>query len=432
MQIAGRVVPLGKGDYDSATTYNHLDWVRYDGCTWSCKQDNVSGVTPVEGDIWTLVSSKGSKGDTGASVEVAHAKDGKVTTITFSNAETHEELDSVEISDGEDGIGSGDMSKAIFATTEPTRGIVDKAIKLSDGTEEITISDVKSKITAPANATNGKFLKYNGSTWVAGDGATDWDSISDKPDFATVSTSGSYNDLSNKPTIPDAQVQTDWNATSGVSSIANKPDLKTVATSGSYNDLSDKPTIPDAQVQTDWNANSGISSIANKPNLSTVATSGKYDDLIDKPTLFSGSYNDLSDKPTIPTVNNATLTIKQGGDVKGTFTANSNNDVVVELSSGGSGGASSWTDLTGKPFNTVGSDFNTTSNELKLAKAIPTVTDTYSSTSTDAMSGKAVASAISNKANSSTSLSGYGITDAYTKTEIDTQIGDIETLLAAL
>ena len=50
---------------------------------------------------------------------------------------------------------------------------------------------------------------------------------------------------------------------------------------------------------------------------------------------------------------------------------------------------------------------------------IPTVTDTYSSTSTNAMSGKAVASAISNKADKATSLSGYGITDAYTKTEID-------------
>lgn len=39
-------------------------------------------------------------------------------------------------------------------------------------------------------------------------------------ELATVATSGSYNDLSNKPT------------------------LATVATSGSYNDLSDKPTIP--------------------------------------------------------------------------------------------------------------------------------------------------------------------------------------------
>ena len=62
--------------------------------------------------------------------------------------------------------------------------------------------------------------------------------------LATVATSGSYNDLSNKPTIPAAQQQVNWNATSGITSIANKPNLAVVATSGSYNDLSNKPTIP--------------------------------------------------------------------------------------------------------------------------------------------------------------------------------------------
>ena len=37
-----------------------------------------------------------------------------------------------------------------------------------------------------------------------------------------------------------------------------------------------------------------------------------------------------------------------------------------------------------------------------------------------------------NKADKSTTLSGYGITNAYTKTEIDNMIGNIETLLAAI
>lgn len=63
-------------------------------------------------------------------------------------------------------------------------------------------------------------------------------------DLATVATTGSYTDLSNKPTIPAAQVNSDWNATSGKAQILNKPTLATVATSGSYNDLSNKPTIP--------------------------------------------------------------------------------------------------------------------------------------------------------------------------------------------
>lgn len=48
-------------------------------------------------------------------------------------------------------------------------------------------------------------------------------------DLAIVATSGSYNDLSNKPIIPAAQVNSDWNATSGVAQILNKPTLGTAA-----------------------------------------------------------------------------------------------------------------------------------------------------------------------------------------------------------
>lgn len=53
----------------------------------------------------------------------------------------------------------------------------------------------------------------------------------------------------------------------------------------SYNDLIDKPTIPAAQVNSDWNAVSGVAEILNKPTLATVATTGSYNDLIDKPTI---------------------------------------------------------------------------------------------------------------------------------------------------
>lgn len=66
----------------------------------------------------------------------------------------------------------------------------------------------------------------------------------DTTSLSTVATSGSYNDLTDKPTIPAAQVNSDWNAVSGVAQILNKPTLATVATSGSYADLSNKPTIP--------------------------------------------------------------------------------------------------------------------------------------------------------------------------------------------
>lgn len=68
-------------------------------------------------------------------------------------------------------------------------------------------------------------------------GTVEWDDVGNKPNFATVAESGSYNDLTDKPTIPEAPDLTGY---------AKTADLSTVATSGSYEDLTNKPTIPDA------------------------------------------------------------------------------------------------------------------------------------------------------------------------------------------
>lgn len=93
--------------------------------------------------------------------------------------------------------------------------------------------------------------------------------------------------------------------------ITSKPTFATVATSGAYSDLSGKPT------------------------LSAVATSGAYSDLSGTPTLAavatSGAYSDLSGKPTIPTVNNTTITLKQGENVLGTFTVNSATNATITI-----------------------------------------------------------------------------------------------------
>ena len=174
--------------------------------------------------------------------------------------------------------------------------------------------------------------------------------------LATVATSGSYNDLTNKPSIPAAQVNSDWNATSGVAQILNKPTLATVATSGSYDDLSDKPTIPTVNnarltIQKNGttvktftaNASSNVTAnitvptatsdltndsgfitgvawgeVTGKPTFATVATTGSYDDLEDKPTIPAAQVNadwnavsgvaQILNKPTIPTVPSAGTT----------------------------------------------------------------------------------------------------------------------------
>ena len=110
--------------------------------------------------------------------------------------------------------------------------------------------------------------------------------------LAAVARSGSYNDLTDTPTLADVATSGDYN------DLLNRPTF-----SGSYNDLTDKPTLFSGSYE----------DLTNKPTLATVATSGDYNDLLnrptfsgsyndltDKPTLFSGSYNDLTDKPTIP------------------------------------------------------------------------------------------------------------------------------------
>ena len=53
------------------------------------------------------------------------------------------------------------------------------------------------------------------------------------------------------------------------------------------------------QVNSDWNAVSGVSSILNKPTIATVGMTGQYLDLIGLPSIFSGAYADLSGKPDL-------------------------------------------------------------------------------------------------------------------------------------
>ena len=78
--------------------------------------------------------------------------------------------------------------------------------------------------------------------------SVNWNDIQDKPAFATVATSGSYNDLSNKPIIPtktsDLTNDSSFITISALQPYVLTADLSTVALSGNYNDLLNKPTIP--------------------------------------------------------------------------------------------------------------------------------------------------------------------------------------------
>ena len=91
------------------------------------------------------------------------------------------------------------------------------------------------------------------------------------PNTATTS-----NMLATMSDLPAAQVNSDWNASSGVAQILNKPTIPAAQVNSDWNASSgvaqilNKPTIPAAQVNSDWNASSGVAAILNKPIISSV------------------------------------------------------------------------------------------------------------------------------------------------------------------
>lgn len=99
----------------------------------------------------------------------------------------------------------------------------------------------------------------------------------------------------------EVNVQSDYNATSGDAQILNKPSLATVATSGSYADLSNKPTIP-----TDNNQLSNGSGYTTNTGTLTQITSGGAT------TVSAGNGIGL---------NTGSGTITMSGSYSGTFSA---------------------------------------------------------------------------------------------------------------
>ena len=98
-------------------------------------------------------------------------------------------------------------------------------------------------------------IKVNGTTYTQSNG------LITLPDYPTLSGSGSgltttqeqqlitsynHSQTTHAPVNAEQNVQSNWNETNSSSDayILNKPNLSTVATSGSYNDLTNKPTIP--------------------------------------------------------------------------------------------------------------------------------------------------------------------------------------------
>ena len=128
-----------------------------------------------------------------------------------------------------------------------------------------------------------------------------------------------YNDLINTPTIPTTTNQ-----------LTNNSGFITAA------------DIP-AQINADWNATSGAAEILNKPIIPTVPADvsafnndagylTNYTETDPQFNAWDKDYNDLINTPTIPAAaNDATLTIQKNGNSIGTFTANASDNQTINV-----------------------------------------------------------------------------------------------------
>lgn len=307
--------------------------------------------------IWQCVSNNGTTASWVSSYNVMTAYVANAVSTLATKSELTEGLaDKVDKVSGK-GLSANDFTTALKTKLEGLSNYDDTALSNS-------ITSLQNQFNALVNAdadaaidTFNEIVAFlagleNTETLegILADISTQISGKMDKVTLAAVATSGSYNDLSNKPTIPSA-----LSALSDDASHRTVTDTEKAAWnaksdfSGSYNDLTNKPTIP-AAVTVD----SSLSSTSTNPVQNKVintALAGKQATISDLATIrsgasagatavqpsslatvaTSGSYDDLSDKPTIPTVNNATLTIQKNGTSVGTFTANASSAKAINI-----------------------------------------------------------------------------------------------------
>lgn len=129
----------------------------------------------------------------------------------------------------------------------------------------------------------------------------------------------------------EVNVNADWNATEGDALILNKPTLSTVATSGSYNDLTSKPTIPTVDVNKEY-VDTQLATKSDLPDYTVfdivMEITSSYN-----PSISQENYNKLLEKLPSNAVN--TLPVRDNGmyisSLLGGYNINGDNSIWFHL-----------------------------------------------------------------------------------------------------
>lgn len=310
---------------------------------------NASSTNPVQNKVIKVaLDGKLGKNDTAVNaskvnnltVETAVPKNAKFTDTIYTHPTTHPAsmitgLASVATSGSYNDLADKPVIPGAYtlpnATNSTLGGVkIGNNISVTNGTISLSQTDVTSALgyTPPASDTTYGDATTTSSGLMSSTDKVKLNGIANNANYyihppthpasmisglATVATSGSYNDLTNKPTIPE-QITVD----SEISSTSTNPvqnkivyevlsavrenlltqinNLSAVAKSGDYNDLTNKPTIPAAVIVDDMLDANSTHAVQNKVvynlgykffsrlnALADVARTGSYSDLTGTP-----------------------------------------------------------------------------------------------------------------------------------------------------
>ena len=148
---------------------------------------------------------------------------------------------------------------------------------------------IKNKPSLATVATTGNYSDLNGTPSLATVATSgDYNDLQNKPTIPAAPVQSDWNEadssslayINNKPTIPPQQ----WFGTQAEYDLIDPKDPNVIyniegtdnvqadwnqSDSSADDYIKNKPTIPAAQVNSDWNSNSGVSQILNKPSMTT-------------------------------------------------------------------------------------------------------------------------------------------------------------------
>ena len=284
---------------------------------------NVITVTLTDGNTSTFNVENGSKGSTGAQGPAGqNGQDGQDgvgindITVEQSTFDGQANVVTVHLSDkttktfniynghtgatGTAGTLNTNNASAVIPTSESMSG----NISLHKISKTGNYNDLLNKPTIPAAANDSLItIQRNGTTI------------------------NRFTLNQSSPGIVNILVPTTVDELTDASSYAKKSDLATVATSGSYTDLSNRPVIGNAELTIRSVNNTDPETYYNLGMFSANATSDTTIDLAK--VARTGNYSDLIG---VPVVGNGKITLKyDNGDEIGAFTLNSNSNYTLQI-----------------------------------------------------------------------------------------------------